>query len=230
MSFGRLGWLCWRRRRMACTVPGFHAGLLTFACGQSRFGHDVLLKRGAHVDTSDIGPWCRIQGIVSGTSMGSFCSIGPEAIIGGMGRHAVDQVSTHSVFNLGPELVAPQRALGSHQTFHNTVKRTMIGHDVWVARRALVLNGVDIGTGAVVAAGAVVTRPVPAYAIVAGVPARIVRFRFDEPLRAALLASCWWNWSEARLRLIAKHFADDGPLTLDKWQRLAAEAAALPEG
>jgi len=229
MSFGRLGWLCWRRWRMAASVPGFHAGLLTYACSQSRFGNEVLLKRGAHIEGSVIGRWSRIQGIVSSTAMGSFCSVGPEAIIGGMGRHAIDQVSTHSTFNLGPECLAPQRTLGLTQTLLNSVKQTMVGHDVWVASRAMILNGVDIGTGAVVAAGAVVTHPVPAYAIVAGVPARVIRFRFEAPLREALLASCWWDWSEPRLKVISRHFTDDGPLTLEKWQRIAVEAAELPE-
>ena len=79
------------------------------------------------------------------------------------------------------------------------VERVRIGHDVWIGRSAIVLAGVEIGHGAVVGAGAVVTRDVAPYAIVAGNPARLIRFRFDETTRMRLLASRWWELDEATL-------------------------------
>lgn len=69
-----------------------------------------------------------------------------------------------------------------------------IGCDVWIGYDVVVLSGVNIGNGAVVAAGAVVTKDVPPYAIVAGNPATVKRFRFDEDTVAALLRIEWWNW------------------------------------
>ncbi len=68
-----------------------------------------------------------------------------------------------------------------------------LGHDVWVGQDVLLKRGITLGTGCIVAAGAVVTKDVPAYAIVGGVPARILRFRFDEQTRERLLASRWWQ-------------------------------------
>jgi phosphonate metabolism protein (transferase hexapeptide repeat family) len=73
--------------------------------------------------------------------------------------------------------------------------RITIGHDVWIGHGAIVLPGRNIGTGAVVAAGAVVTKDVPAYTIVGGNPARVIRPRFDESLAARLVALAWWDWS-----------------------------------
>jgi virginiamycin A acetyltransferase len=74
-----------------------------------------------------------------------------------------------------------------------------IGHDVWLGHESLVLAGVTIGTGAIVAARAVVSRDVPPYAVVAGNPARVVRQRFDPATVSGLLELAWWDWPPARV-------------------------------
>ncbi len=71
---------------------------------------------------------------------------------------------------------------------------TVIGADAWIGTEAMILPGVTVGAGAIVAARAVVTQDVPPYAIVAGNPARVLRIRFDEPTVARLLALAWWDW------------------------------------
>jgi acetyltransferase-like isoleucine patch superfamily enzyme len=222
----RLHWLLWRRWIARMRTPGFHANRQTYACARSRFAEHVILKTGARIVNSQIGRWGRIHAAVSNCDVGGFCSFGEEALVGGLGRHPMDQVSSHSAFNLGPKLTAPQKSLGHECRFHAPVVRTRIGNDVWIARRAIVLNGAHLGDGVVVAAGAVVTKPMPAYAFVAGVPARVVRFRFEEPLREALLASTWWTWPEAKLAVIAQHFSADTPLTLERWQIILKQAEA----
>jgi phosphonate metabolism protein (transferase hexapeptide repeat family) len=75
-----------------------------------------------------------------------------------------------------------------------------IGHDVWIGHGAIVLPGRNIGTGAVIAAGAIVTKDVPAYTIVAGNPARIVRRRFSEDVAGRLVGLAWWDWDHDKLR------------------------------
>ena len=84
----------------------------------------------------------------------------------------------------------------------------MIGNDVWIGYEAVVMAGVHIGDGAVVAARAVVTRDVPPYAIVGGVPARIIRMRFDERTIARLLETAWWDWPADRIRRAIPRLAD----------------------
>jgi phosphonate metabolism protein (transferase hexapeptide repeat family) len=76
----------------------------------------------------------------------------------------------------------------------------VIGHDVWIGHGATVLPGVTVGNGAVIGAGAVVSRDVSPYAIVGGVPARLIRERFDAAIGERLDRLAWWDWSHARLR------------------------------
>lgn len=74
-----------------------------------------------------------------------------------------------------------------------------IGNDVWVGEGAKINGGIQVGDGAVIAAGSVVTHDVPPYAIVAGVPAKIIKYRFDEPKIQELLTIKWWEWSEVEI-------------------------------
>lgn len=89
----------------------------------------------------------------------------------------------------------------------------IIGHDVWIGHGATILPGVTIGNGAVVGAGAVVSRDVDAYTIVGGVPARIIRRRFEEETGRRMDALAWWDWPHETLRA-----------SLDDFRNLSAEA------
>ena len=79
---------------------------------------------------------------------------------------------------------------------------TVVGHDVWFGYQALIMPGVTIGHGAVVASASVVARDVPPYAVVAGNPARVVRMRYDEEDVARLLRAAWWDWP---IELVTEH-------------------------
>jgi virginiamycin A acetyltransferase len=93
---------------------------------------------------------------------------------------------------------------------------TIVGHDVWLGYRALVLPGVRIGHGAVVAAASVVTAEVPAYAIVAGNPARVVRRRYAEEDSARLLRAAWWDWPIALVTEHARTIMAGTPAALEQ--------------
>ncbi|MFJ5368445.1 CatB-related O-acetyltransferase [Bosea sp. CER48] len=128
-------------------------------------------------------------------TIGRYGSIadGVEILLGG--NHRLDWATTYP-FPALPRLWPEAVGATGHDTTRGDV---VIGHDVWLGSQCMIMSGIRIGHGAVVAARAVVTRDVPPYAIVAGNPARIVRSRFDEQTAAALLDSRWWELPRERL-------------------------------
>ncbi|MFI8606968.1 CatB-related O-acetyltransferase [Ectopseudomonas chengduensis] len=125
--------------------------------------------------------------------IGNFCSIADNVQIFLGGHHRIDWVSCYPFPAYLPE--------AAHITeYGGTRGDVIIGSDVWLCANCTILSGVTVGHGAVVASGAVVSRDVPPYSVVAGNPARHVRWRFDEKTRNELLDSAWWNWPEAEIR------------------------------
>jgi carbonic anhydrase/acetyltransferase-like protein (isoleucine patch superfamily) len=86
------------------------------------------------------------------------------------------------------------------KTYSDSRGPIVIGNDVWSGFGSVVSPGITVGDGAIIAAGAIVTRDVPPYSIVGGVPAKVIKYRFDEPDREALLRIRWWDWAEERVR------------------------------
>ncbi|WP_426668526.1 DapH/DapD/GlmU-related protein [Mucilaginibacter sp. McL0603] len=119
--------------------------------------------------------------------------------------HKLDGASTHPAFYLRN---TPLLKKYSNQDEFTTAKQTLIGHDVWIGENAIVLDGVNIGTGAVVAAGAVVTKDVAPYTIVGGVPAKIIKTRFSGSEIDCILNSKWWDKNEEWLIENYKSFND----------------------
>jgi acetyltransferase-like isoleucine patch superfamily enzyme len=133
----------------------------------------------------------KIRFVSAGTklSIGRYCSIadGVEILLGG--NHRTDFVTTYPFGALGDLW----RGAESRDDLQSTNGDVIIGHDVWLGSQSLILSGVTIGHGAVVAARAVVTKDVPPYAIVGGNPAKLIRYRFDETTIKRLLVCAWWN-------------------------------------
>lgn len=131
------------------------------------------------------------------TKIGKFTSIGMDCKIG-LPSHTLSNISTSPIFT--------EQVNGTGSSWCNDVmpnnpyKETTIGNDVWIGDNCLILGGVTIGNGAVVGTGAVVTKDVPPYSVVAGVPARVLRLRFSEEIIEALQVLEWWNYNEKKLR------------------------------
>jgi acetyltransferase-like isoleucine patch superfamily enzyme len=143
---------------------------------------------------------------INHASVGRFCSIGSYASIG-LWSHPVDRnVSSHPIFYSAIGQAGGVRWV--EESVQKESQPVKIGHDVWIGDYAMVRGGVSVGNGAVVGAGAMVTRDVPAYAIVGGVPAKVIRMRFSEEEIVRLQAAAWWNIAEDKLRSKISAFAD----------------------
>lgn len=145
---------------------------------QSKLGRHSYIQRRTEVYSSHIG---------------SFCSIAGGVLIG-LPMHPLSFVSTHPSFFIEDSPLVEVFCKKTVKSEDDII--TSIGHDVWIGQNALVKEGVVVGTGAVIGAGAVVTKNVKPYAIVGGVPARLIRYRFNESIIARLLQSKWWERSE----------------------------------
>lgn len=125
--------------------------------------------------------------------IGRYCSIAPGVTILLGGEHHHDWVTTYP-FSL---LFEEAAALPGYPYTRGDVS---IGNDVWIGQDALVLSGVTIGDGAVVAARSVVAKDVAPYSLVGGVPSRHIRYRVPEASISALLQIAWWNWPWAKIK------------------------------
>ncbi len=135
-----------------------------------------------------------------GVTIGRYCSIAPTATV---------FLRNHGIDYLGMSALLYRPELGVVDEDSIPFAGLTIGDDVWLAHNSIILPGVaTIGRGAVVAAGAVVTRPVPPYAIVAGNPARVVRLRFPDPVIAAIEATRWWELDTSALRQLVLNQPD----------------------
>jgi acetyltransferase-like isoleucine patch superfamily enzyme len=148
--------------------------------------------------------------IVSGSelhhvsSIGRYCSVARNVTIGQDRKsHPLSWLTSHS------GLVNQRHKLGGTAPHRSGTAQTTIGHDVWIGMDVLILEGVTVGTGAVIGAQSLVSKDVPPYAIVAGSPARVIRYRFDQPTIDSLLASQWWNLSAHELAALPIETPED---------------------
>lgn len=156
--------------------------------GQYRsFTARKLMSRDHHVDIGvhSYGELFTPGEFAPSVKVGKYCSIG-KAVRVFTQNHPTNEVSTHPYFYEAQFGVIEQDAL--------VPAVTEIGHDVWIGHAAILLPGCkQVGNGAIIGAGAIVTKDVPPYAIVAGNPAKLIKYRFDEATITRLEAMCWWD-------------------------------------
>lgn len=134
--------------------------------------------------------------------IGAYCSIASGVLILLGGNHRTDWVTSYPF----PAMLKEASHIKDHYKSRGDV---IIGSDVWLCTNSTILSGVTIGHGAVVAAGALVCRDVAPFSIVAGNPARVIGWRFDEPTREALLASNWWEWPQEEVSSVVERLCSE---------------------
>lgn len=155
------------------------------------------------------------------SEMGAFCSLAHNVTII-EANHPLTLATTHPFAYDQGYGFSPEHIPVSAQHPRNTA--VTIGHDVWIGANSTILSGLNLGTGSVVGAGSVVTKDVPPYAIVAGAPARIIRYRFDEATIAALLDTQWWTWTDRELKQTIGSFQTPDQIIAFAKQRPAQSA------
>jgi len=207
----RIQWIIFGRGYQKLKLGAFKASLASLSINSSYSRFSRLLGK-AEVVNSKVGSYTYISSAYVGNSdVGSFCCIAPGAKIGGLGLHPTHMISIHPAFY---SLHAQSGRTFAKKNCFDESKRTYIGNDVWIGANVIILDGIKVGDGAIIAAGAVVTEDVPDYAIVGGVPAKIIRFRFDDGDIDLLKKVNWWNLEVEQLEKISDLFPLGNPKAL----------------
>lgn len=152
--------------------------------------------------------------------IGSYTSIaaGVRVLLGG--EHRTDWLTTYP-------FPAMMKGLEDIKDYAPSKGDVVIGSDCWICAGAMILSGVTIGHGSIVAAGAVVTRDVAPFSVVGGNPCKFIRWRFDEEVRLLLLDAAWWDWPMDEVKAIARTLSSDDLPALLEYIRVRQGALAV---
>ncbi len=167
-----------------------------------------IIHENTRIFRSEIGKFTYIasNSYIINAKIGAFCSIGNNVFIASM-LHPIERMSTHPIFysnnqNFGIRFVDDNP---NFVDYNNII----IGNDVWIGAGAILLPGIEIEDGAIIGAGSVVTKNVPAYSIFAGNPAKFIRKRFSNELITKLFEMKWWGWNVEKIQENIELFSND---------------------
>lgn len=146
------------------------------------------------------GQFCFLQNVV----LGKFVNIAANVRIGAT-DHPIKRASLHH-FTYRPSMYDFDKEDDREFFLHRESRKVYIGHDVWIGHGATIMPEVRVGNGAVIGAGAVVTKDVPAFSVVGGVPAKFIKYRFDQEISNKLESVKWWDWDHEVLKARHKDF------------------------
>ncbi|AJA70393.1 Acetyltransferase (isoleucine patch superfamily) [Myroides sp. A21] len=166
---------------------------------KTKFGKYNVIHKRTNISNSVIGDFSYIDfdSDLNNCSIGAYCSIASNVKVLPYTHPTTDFVSTHPVFfSLRKQ---SKRTFVKEQLFDEVLRcndgfYVKIGNDVWIGEGVKIIGGVEIGDGSIIAAGSIVTKSVEPYSIVGGIPAKVIRKRFDENDVDMLLKIKWWNW------------------------------------
>jgi acetyltransferase-like isoleucine patch superfamily enzyme len=187
----------------------FHVDSRAFFTGKGTMGAYTYVGRGS---------------LVGSASIGRFCSVAPNVTIG-LGEHPVDYISTHPAFFNGAEMFPMLNGkFGVSRNAEVLSTRKVIGHDAWLGANCVIGRVVRIGNWAIIGAGAFVKDNIPDYAIIVGLPGRVIRLRFTEQQVERLLRLKWWNYDAAIMEGVSVNVIDQA---LDILEKKVADGFAL---
>lgn len=192
----------WRFRK-----KGVHISPFAYVSADCAFEGEAYIDRFCVIHQSNIGKFSYIgnRSNISYCLIGRYCSIASDVKIG-LGIHPINFVSTSPLFYSNKN-VFRKKWTGENLKV-TEYRQVIIGHDVWIGANAIVMGGVKIGNGAIIGAGAVVTKDVPPFSIVGGVPARIIKYRFSSDTIKKISKTKWWDYPENEIKIVSKYFAD----------------------
>lgn len=174
-----------------------------------KLGYDVQLNAVKFESDVSVGPGCNLLRVELGkftylagdcffrdVKIGRFCAIA-SGVRMGLGFHPLEMVSIHPAF-YSTELQT-KKNFAKKNSFEDHLPGE-IGNDVWIGANAVILDGVKIGDGSVIAAGSVVNRDVEPYEVVGGVPIKHIRYRFSDQIVSELSSIKWWNWDNQKIQ------------------------------
>jgi virginiamycin A acetyltransferase len=198
--FGEIRWYNFlNRKRDGFLHPSIIFSELTLK-GKIQAGEGCRLENGVSIHSRNLvsigrftsinGPGTSLYSLHHPIKIGSFCSIARGVTFQEYNHH-IDHPSTYYIFkNIFNEAGLDTNSKGP----------IIIGHDVWIGADTVILSGVEIGDGSIIAANCVVSSDVPPYSIVGGVPAKVIKRRFDDELEEKLLSLRWWDWSIDKIK------------------------------
>lgn len=197
--------------------PFMHSGVTATGC---TFGRFVEIGENSRILESDFGDYSYTDRFadIAYSSIGKFANIAAFVRIN-PSPHPYERASLHH-FMYRASYYWDKETDDAAFFDWRRAQRCSIGHDSWIGHGALVMKHVRIGDGAVVASGAVVTKDVPDYAIVAGVPAKFLKWRHPERIASRLKALAWWEWNHAKLHEALPDFRNlSAEAFLEKYER-----------
>lgn len=179
------------------------------AVRDSKIHPSAKIGAGSNIVNIEMGKhsYCGYDCTIVECKIGAFCSMADNVSIG-LASHPIDWVSTSPAFigereqKEGKDSIQEKYA----EHFYEAMSETVIGNDVWIGKGAFIKAGVRVGNGAVIGMGSVVTKDVPDYAIVGGIPAKIIRMRFEENIIKEFQKIAWWDWEDEKIKKHAPYF------------------------
>ena len=196
---------------------------------QSTLGAYVEIGEGAHILETVMGDYSYTARYadIAYSFLGKFVNVAAFTRIN-PGEHPYHRASLHH-FMYRSSYFWPDEQDESAVFDWRRSRPVRIGHDTWIGHAAVIMKGVTIGNGAIIAANSVVTKDVPAYAVVGGTPAQIIKWRHPESVAQRLQAMAWWDWDHLRLKAALPDFrALSAEAFVEKYERESGAAVTQP--